>query len=370
MRRLIGLLVVTMILAACGTLGQPSADEIVRRAEVAIENLERAHAVVEVEATMQDESFFVVGEGWMDGDRHRAEVLEASMAEIAGLVAVSDGAQGWLAHPALPMVLTGERAEIEAFLAEEALQQMPETGLEGLTSLVDELLRITDQELVGSETIAGFDTWHLRLTPNQEAPVELVAAGGSAELWIAKGDDMPLQVVVQSPSFGSLRVTVREYDPEPLMDETLFTFTPDEGAMVVDVATLLPERMLLPEAIEAAPFPLLSTPADSAEAALVGVYRLQDHFNQEFEGTLGKWQLMQGARYDLASMMAGMPHPDRAEKERAAGEPVTVRGQDGTLWVDTEAGVVLLRWQEEGVWRTIAGQISPEDALRLAGSLR
>lgn len=371
MRRLIGLLVVMVVLAGCGAFGQPSADEIVRRAEAAIENLEMAHAVVEVEATLQDENFFVVGEGWMDGERHRAEVLEASMPEAAGLLVVSDGTQGWLLHPAFPMLLTGQRAEIEAYLAEEALQQMPEANLDGLTSLVDELLRITDQELVGSETIAGFETWHLRLTPNAEAPVELVAVGGSADLWISKTDDMPLQVVIESPSVGALRVTVREYDPAPRMEDALFTVIPEDGVMVVDVATLLPERMLLPEAIEAAPFPLLSTPADSGEAALVGVYRLRDHFVQEFEGSLGTWQLMQGAQPEFEGLAGLLPHPDHADRALdRAGETVTVRGQPGTLLVDEEKGAVLLSWQEDGVWRVISGAISPESALRLAGLLR
>ena len=115
MKRLLWLLIVGLLVAACGPLGQPSAEEIVRRAEVAMENLESAHAVVEAEVTAENETMRVVGEGWMDGDRSRATVLEASKPEVAGTVAVSDGETGWLYHPEMNVVLTGDIEELKAY---------------------------------------------------------------------------------------------------------------------------------------------------------------------------------------------------------------------------------------------------------------
>ena len=362
MRRMGWLVLLALLMAACVPGQQPSAEEIVRRAQSAMENLEEVHAVVEAEVTPADgEAMRIVGEGWMQDERARATVLEASEEELVGALAVSDGETGWLYHPDVDVVLTGSREELEAYREENQEQsELPaELDFNSLTEAVDELLNITDEELVGSETIAGLDSWHLRLTPNAEAPPQLSMLGGTVDLWISKEYDVPLQVTYTGGSMGEGRITVREYDADPTFEEGLFTFTPPEGAEVVDVATLLPERMTLAEAREAAGFTLLSTPADTAEAALMDVFRVRDAYVQEFDGTLGEWTLTQSA---------GAPeHHD--EEQMADAEVVTVRGVQGWLHSDAERGWTMLAWEEGGAFRVVAGGLSPESALELAEGL-
>lgn len=323
-----------------------------------MESLERAHAVVEVEATVQGEAMRVVGEAWMDGEQARAQVLEASRPEVVGALAVSDGTTGWLYHPAADRVLTGEVAALKAYREANA-GEAPDFDLNSLTEMVDELLRLSDQELVGSETIAGLDAWHLRLTPNEEAPPAWVAAGGVVELWVSKDHDLPLQLILAGGSMGEGRVTVRQIEPDAPVAAELFAFAPPAGVEVVDVVTLLPEPMTLVEARAAAGSPLLSTPADSAEAALVEVYRLQETIWQKFDGTLGEWSLAQGA---------ALPEHG-SERAAQAARPVRVRGVTGQLWSDPERGRTVLAWQENGLFVLLSGSLSPESALRVAERL-
>lgn len=362
MKRWIGSLLALLLLAGC--TGQPSAEEIVRRAQAAIENNQQGHSIVEAEINAQGERFHLVGEGWMDGEARRATVLEASVPELVGTLMVTDGTTGWLYHPEADKVLTGNRAQIEAYLADSAQGEMPSQSLDinSLSEMVDELLRISDETLVGSESIAGLDAWHLSLVPNAEAPAELSAAGGTVELWISKEYDLPLQLTYTGGALGEGRVTVREYDPKAALDAALFTFTPPAGVEVVEVATLLPEKMTLAEARQQAPFALLSTPQDSAEAALVRVGRLGSNYVQHFEGTLGNWSLTQGTERPASTGegRSGLPN----------GSFVTVRGQPGFLISDAERGSTMLAWQEKGITIVLSGNFSREVALKLAESLQ
>lgn len=362
MKRLIGVIVGCLLLVGCTGLAQPSAEEIVRRAEAAMEKLDRAYAVIEIEATIEGETMRVVGEGWMQDEQARLAILEASEEKLVGAMLVSDGATGWLSHPAHAQVLTGDLEALKAYREAEGEADLPaELDVKGLTEAVDELLRITNEELVGSETIAGQDTWHLRLTPNAEAPAELSAAGGVVELWIAKASDLPMQVTYTGGTFGEGRITVREFEAAPTFPAGLFTFTPPASAEVVDVATLLPERLTLPEAREQAGFPLLTLPSDSAEAALVGVTRAQAMIVQEFDGTLGEWSLTQSATKPADS------HHDAAPA--AFGETVKLRGTDALLFSDSDKGITMLLWKENGIYTLISGPFAPETALKLAEAL-
>lgn len=368
MKRLLMLMLLGLLLAGCGPLGQPSAEEIVRRAERAMNEMEQAHAVIEVEGTANDQSVRAVSEGWIAGKQGRAVVLEASEAAAVGTLAVSDGEQGWLYHPDSNVVLTGSLQELKSYQEEQADGVMldPAVDFAGLTASVDELLRITDQKLLGSDTIAGLEAWHLSLTPNAEAPPAVAAAGGTVELWISKAHDLPLQVIYRGGAMGEGRVTVRQYEATFEVDSDFFAFAPPAGAEVVDVATRLPEQMTLAEARAAAPFALLSTPADRAEATLIEVYRLGDAYVQRFDGTLGEWSLTQSA-----SLPEHAAAPDsRPADGKAEARFVKVRGVEGRLIQDAQRGRTMLVWQEGGSYLALSGQLSAATALELAESLQ
>lgn len=359
------LLSLMLLLAACNALGEPSTEEIVRRAEAAMDNLEQAHAIIEVEVSREGEVMRLVGEGWMNGEQKRGVVLEASEAELVGTLAVTDGESGWLYHPEHDKALTGDIEQIKAYHEEEADEMPAEFDLNSLTEMVDELLHITEQELVGSEAIAGLDAWHLRLTPNSEAPPELNIAGGVVNLWISQDYDLPLKVTYTGSSLGEGHVTVQEYEAEPELADELFTFTPPDGVELIDVETLLPERMTLIEAKEQAAFTVLSTTDDTAEAALIDVYRVKDAYVQEFDGTLGVWKLMQSAKMSDEHKMGKRDK----ESDKLELEAVIVRGVEGQLASNAEKGWTMLSWEEGGILRLLSGKISPERAVELADML-
>lgn len=360
MKRLLMTLLIALLLPACTAAGQPGAAEIVQRAQQALDSLDRAHAVVEAEATVDGESYRVVGEGWMAGEQKRAVVLEASQPELVGTLAVSDGTRGWLYHPDHDRALTGNLDELEAYRESHA-DGAAGMDFQQLTGVVDELLQITDQSLVGSERVGELEAWHLRLTPNSEAPTEWSAVGGVLDLWVSKEYDVPLQLVYSGGTLGEGRVTVRQYEPAAKFGDELFTFTPPAGVTVTDVATLLPETMTLTEARAAAPFPLLSTPADTAEATLVALHRLQESYVQEFDGTLGEWTLWQGET---------LPTEWRSKEGTEAGlQLVEVRGHKAELRSDPEKGWSSLSWREPGFFVTISGPLAPDEILALAQSL-
>lgn len=363
-RRIVLLLVGALLLAACGPLGrQPTADEIVQEMRTAFENLTSAHAVVEAAATREGETFTVVGETWFqrDGDREqaRAEVREAGKPDIVGTLFVSDGETAWLYNPEAGKALTGRKDELEAWKAErgEEWAELP-ADYEALTAFIDRLLEVTDVTLVGEETIAGRDAWHVQLTPNDQAPRAWQAAGGSVDLWVDRERNLPLQVSYTGgpEAAGEIRMTVQQLEVDQPIAPERFQWSPPDGVEVVEIRTLLPQRMTLPEARAEAPFHLLSTPGDSPEATLVEVFRQGEHYVQRFEGTGGEWTLVQGPAGD---------HDSEAE----SGTAVSVRGAEGRLWSDEERGRTVLRWTEEGVTRVIAGRLSPDNAVAIAETL-
>lgn len=366
--RILSLLLVGLLLAACGRFGQPpTAEQVVTRMQTALENLTTAHAVIEVSATHEGETMRLLTENWFrrDGEREqlRSEVREASKPDAVGTLAVSDGETAWLYNPRAGKVLTGERAALEAWKAEQGgeLAEMP-TDLSGLEAAIERALEISDVTLVGEETVAGRQAWHVRFTPNAQAPQALQAAGVVGDLWIDRASDLPLQASYGggTAAAGEARVTVQELDENATVEAERFQWAPPEGVEVVNVEQFLPQRMTLPEAQAEAAFRLLSTPGDSPEATLVELFRQGEHYVQKFDGLEGQWTLIQGP--------AGDKHDHSPED--GGGTAVTVRGVEARLWSDPERGRTVLTWVEEGAARTITGRLSPAAAQAVAESLR
>ncbi|HBY97397.1 MAG TPA: hypothetical protein DEP84_26235 [Chloroflexi bacterium] len=366
--RILWLFLAGLLLAACGPLGaQPTPEDIVAQMQTALENMKSAHAVIEVNATHDGKTIRLLTESWFrrDGEREqiRSEVREASEPDVVRTLAVSDGETGWIYNPAAGKVLTGDRASLEAWRAEEggAAAEMP-TDLSSVQALTERALEISDVTLVGEETVADRPVWHVRFTPNEQAPQALQAARIVGDLWIDKANDLPLQASYtgEAEVAGEARVTVQELDQnEPVAPER-FQWTPPAGVEVVNIEKLLPQRMTLPEAQAEAPFHLLSTPGDSPEATLVELFRQGDHYIQKFDGLKGQWTLAQGP--------AGDPGDHSRTGEGATA--VTVRGIQGHLWSDPNSGHTILSWIEDDIVRTITGRLSPEATQAIAEALR
>jgi outer membrane lipoprotein-sorting protein len=375
------IIVLITLIAACGR--QPTADEVITQTRTALENFDQGHAIVEAQAIRQGESKRILAESWAvhqdEDDTHsqlRVEVREASEDDAVGSLAVSDGEVGWLYHPAKAKALTGERDALEAWREAQGDQDFP-YDIDSLREAIDELLRISTITLVGEEQIAGRAAWHLLLVPNENAPPAWQTAGGNVDLWIDKASHLPLQARYSGgpAEVGEFSISVRQLDLDSPIDPALFTWTPPAGTEVIDVITLLPERLTLPDAKNKAPFPLLSTAADNAEVTLIEVVRQGDFYIQKFDGTAGEWRLIQGLEETMRKPRVDadaseQAHAQDRDEQHSTSEATTVRGQPATLRQNAESGHVALTWTEKGVVCTITGKLSPEAALTFAEGLR
>ena len=113
---------VSLLLAACGT--QLTAEQIMDRMEQARANLQTAHVVADVAITSPEENGTVQVEGWAEKteqtdangqpvSRLRANVLQASEADLVGTQFVSDGSTFWLYNPSKNTVLTGSQSDLK-----------------------------------------------------------------------------------------------------------------------------------------------------------------------------------------------------------------------------------------------------------------
>lgn len=371
---LVLLLISALALAACGA-EQITAEEIVARMETARDTTQDLHATVALDFTTDEKSGNMLVEGWIEktGETDeegkpvynmRAEVLEASEAEIEGSLLVSNGETFWAYNPEENTVLTGnkadmpERPETDPAGATEAFQDMLERGLDAF-----------EIEVVAEEEIAGQPTWKLELTPTTDTEEQLQLDGLiDITMWVSQDEEfaLPLKLAVDGSDMGQGTLEVRSFELNSGLDDDLFTFDIPEGAEVVDAAELAeqmrPRTMTLDEAAAEVDFPLLSPTVLPGDAALVEVQVLGgETVIQNYVGSGVTFSVVQSSD-DVG-----------AEREPPIGsevEQMTVRGQEATLVTGNGAQQgSLLRWEENGVRVVVAGTLSAEDALRVAESL-
>lgn len=363
----------TLLLGACAER-LPTADEIVERMEAARAATEDAHATVAIDFTSPEQSGRLVIEGWMQrtgaadaaGEptaRLRAEVREASEPEMVGSLVVSDGETFWIYSPSQNTVVTGSAEEMgkqgpaSAAGASAALQDLVQQGLDAV-----------DLEVLGTEQVAGKDTWKVKVTPKAETTSQLQLDGiVEGTMWVDEELALPLRLALDASDFGSGTVEVQSIELNTGLSADLFTFTPPAGAEVVDAAELAeqmaPRATTVEEARTSVSFRLLEPTYLPASLALVEVRVIgTDTAILNYAG--GEQSL------SLVQSNAGEPGADREPPAGSSVETVTVRGVEGTLIRGADGQGSLLRWEESGVRYVIAGTISGEEAITTAEGLK
>ncbi len=369
--------VMSLLLVACAG-NAPTAQEIMDRMKAARENLQTAHTVAEITLDAPERSGTFKVEAWAAKTgttdaagrpigQARARVLEASDAELVGTEVVNDGQTFWLYNPDANTVITGaisdlKRGDIGAQDPTAQLMRMQEM-----------LQRVIDgSDVVVEEhhaTVAGRETWQVRLTPKPETAQELqLGSQITTRLWIDKATDLPIKGVIDAGSLGRVEATATELELNQPLPEGIFRFTPPAGADVINAADIMrkarPQTMSLDDARAQVDFPLLAPSELPAGAQLEQVQVLSLRGTtviQNFGGSI-VFSLVQG-RGDF-------PGDDRAPAG-AEMQTITVRGQPATLITSGGADQgTLLRWEENGVTIVIAGTLSPEQASAIAESLQ
>ena len=371
------LALVGLILAACAPQ-QVSADEIMRRMETARNNLQTAHVIADISLTSPDRSGTFTVESWAKKSgqtdaagkpigKLRAQVLKAAEQDLVNSEFVSDGDTFWLFTPKANKVITGKRSELKqgpAGAADPAAQML--RMQEMLQQLIDgSNVTIENQ----SEQVAGRDTWKIRLTPKPETTQQLQLGNMiDTTLWIDKQSDLPVKALIDAKDLGKLEATATTLDlNQPIADDK-FIFTPPAGAEVINAAEIAkqsrPQTTTLDEARKQVDFAVLAPDALPNGVQLDEVQVLNMRGRTVIQNYSG------AVNFSLVQGKGRFPGEDR-EPAGAQSRQTTVRGESATLITGggAEQGT-FLRWQENGVTIAIAGTLTPDEAARIAESLK
>ncbi len=383
-------LIVVLILATAGLVAAtPSASDLLTDALTNLENATDVHAIVEMEAETPEMSGSgsVAVWGQLDAGPNgepafRVEVLSSTFAEAPiGLTAVGDGTTFWVWHPEKNIVLTDS---YEA-LAQAAMEKMsehegdmpfnpdelpahddadhPETAEEA----VAKLLEYVTAERDGMADIGGDRAYQIRLVPiPEQMPEEARAIGGFVNVWVRADDRAPLGAEFVESAVGSARVTAVDLQLNEGIDPGVFTFSIPDGATVLTVADLQAmaeaKAALDAAAEEAEPdFAVLTPETVPGDAVLLEQVNVRGAVVQRYAMPDGREFSITQSDKDVVEF--GLL-PD------GYGEAVTVRDVDGRFFQDDSGTRTLLTWQENGITFVIGGDLTTEEALAVAESLK
>jgi len=304
-------------------------------------------------------------------------VLEASEEKAQGAVIVSDGETLWVYSPSENKVFVGTPEEAKTMMAEneamfseygqefggmEANHEGEESDHpENSEEAVEKLLEYFTISKSKGEQVAGEGTTLLKLEPVAEMmPVEFVAVGGFVNLSIGKDSNLALQAAYTGSTLGEFKATVTEFEINVGIDQAMFTFDMPADVEIVTFADFEPQSLTLEEAGASVGFEVL-TPSDLPEGTtLVDIVEVRSTLVQRYTlPEAGSFTIAQGS-FD-GSHEGNNPSFDV--------ESVELRGTTGQVLIDEDGDKVLLTWTEGEMFISIAGDLTIEQALKIAESL-
>lgn len=382
-RKSLIILAVLLILASTGLVAfamQPSARDLLVESLEMTELITDGHAIATVEFDAQGESgsgtvelWGKVGMGPNGEPAFRAQVLEASLGEFVGITAVTDGYNFWLYSPAQNKLLTGTSDELAVLMADHLAgkemdmpahdQEWDEADMpENAAEAVDKLLTYVTAERNGSVELNGTRAIALRLIPiPEQMPDEARAAGGYLNVWLRPQDRAPLGIELAESAAGYGKAVATTLEINQGVDDAMFTFEIPAGAEVIQVADLeLPEKeSVSPEdAAAAADIALLAPTVLPEGATLIDTAVMGGAIVQQYS-------LPAGASFTIAQGKT-----DASFTPDEGGTAVTVRGIPGMIFANENDARSLLTWSENGTQFWIGGDLSQEQAVAIAESLK
>ncbi len=348
---------------------QPSAKDILTQTLEISKTIEDAHAILNISVDSPEEKASARVEVWGRHEEEgpgafRLEVIETDKEEAVGGVIVSDGETVWAYSPAEGKVFTGTAEEAKAAMEEkqpmgEEFDKEEFEHPENAEEAVEKLLEYFEAQRTGTETIADANAYQLELKPiPEQMPAEYTAVGGLLNLWIDQSRSVPLAVAYTGGSMGEIRITALELEINQGVDGALFSFEIPDGVEVVGFADLKPESLSLDEAAASAEFDFLTPDTVPDGATLIEVFNVKGMIVQQYT-------LPEGGSFTVAQGQT-----DEAEKPSTEEQVVEVRGVAGSLFVSEENDKVLLSWTEGEVSFYVGGNLTAEQALEIAESLK
>lgn len=364
-----GAVLLLTALVSAFVIMQPSARDILVETLETSKTIENGHAIVEIDVDSPEEKVSATVEVWgrheQEGPRaFRLQVLETDKEEAAGAVIVSNGETVWAYSPAQGKVFAGTVEEARAAMEEK--QPMGDEfnrevfeHPENAEDAVGKLLEYFEAARTGSEQIGTADAYILELKPiPEQMPAEYTAVGGLINLWIDENRNVALAAAYTGGSMGEVRVRARELEINQGVDEALFTFEIPAGVEVIRFADMKPESITLDEAAASAEFEVLAPEVTPAGATLVDVVNMRGAIVQ-------RYTLTDGGSFSIAQGQS-----DETMKPSTEEQSVEVRGVTGKLFSSEDGDRVLLTWSEGEVFFYVAGDLTADQALDIAESLK
>jgi hypothetical protein len=229
--------------------------------------------------------------------------------------------------------------------AEEAVQKLLEFFTVDNISTEDNMVDGNSGHLLELQPIAD------------QMPTEYAAVGGYINLWVDAVRKVPFAFAYTGGSMGEFSATASQIDINPGVEESRFEFEIPEDVEVVKLADLAPKSLSLEEAASTVEFELLTPSEIPGGATLVDILEVRGSIVQRY--TLpdgGSFSVAQGVSNDLA-------------EPSTESQIVMVRDVEGKLFVAEGGDKALLTWNEGDVIFTIAGALTPDQALMVAESL-
>lgn len=342
-------LLAVLSLLVSGCQSRPTAEEIVAKMKEVEASIEDAHGVVEFSGQGQGIDMELAVEMWeKKPNKFRAEVLEASDADLVGAVSVTDGQQVWMYEPDKNKVAVGELGGMDE-------PPSPREMVQHMRGMIEQVMDASEVKLVGEEEVAGTATYKLEFTPKEDEKAVL-PMGGKLTLWVGQEQWIPLQAHFIGDMVGEGWMQVRSYEFNTGLPDGQFQFEIPAGAEVVTIKDQEPELLTLDEAEAQAGFDLLVPAYVPQGATLIDVFAVDEAYVLHYDHAAVSFTVMQGQS----------PQMDIPFGETTG---VVVRGQPGTLITDGLDNS-FLSWTEDGVNVVIAGRISAEEVVKVAESLQ
>jgi len=360
-------IVMALSLLVGGCQNRPTAEEIVARMKEVEASVENAHAVVEFSLRSSAKDLDLTVEMWeQTPNKFRAEVLEASEENLAGMVSVTDGQQVWIYHPGENEALVGRVGE---FGMDEPLN--PRQVIEFMQEGIQRVMDTCDVELVGEEDVGGTATYKLEFTPRTGEEAALPIPIDKGTLWVEQERWIALRAEFEGGTLGrgSMRVRFAEFNMG--VDDDRFRFDVPADAEVIDVADTRPTPLTLEEARAQAGFTLLVPGYVPDGATLIYVFSANGAFTLHYDHSPVSFTVTQRLLEEGEDLE--QQTKERFSRQVEEGQ-VTVsdqamRGQTAILITDALDNS-FLTWAEDGVVFAVAGRISQDEILAVAESLQ
>jgi outer membrane lipoprotein-sorting protein len=342
------LVALSLLMAACQS--QPSVEEIVAKMKEVEASTDDAHGVLElsIDALGMDQEMVV--EVWEKApNKTRAEMLESSRSEFEGSVVVSDGQQVWVYMPDANKVVVGEIGPGEP--------SSPRYAIEMMEKAIQYVADTSNVRLIGEEEVAGVPTYKLEFTP-KEGDEAFLPAGSTATLWVDEERWVVLQAHLIGDAVGEGWMRVRSFEVNTGLADELFVFEVPEGADVETAESREPVPLTLDEARSEAPFLLVADYVPDG-ATLVQVFKVGEAYVLHYDD-----------RVDTTFTIVQGPALSPEDVPLGKSSQLTVRGQQATLITNEVSGNAFLTWEEGALTITIAGQVSADQILMVAESLK